>query len=71
MQGSELELREPNGIVRPALLKTYGISAWKQADGSLAVYGDLNDPEIHLTITSEPAEVPAGTEVWLVDDSEE
>lgn len=70
-QGSRLELRRPDGTTRSTSLVTFGVSVWKGENGSILLYDDPKDPEICLTIRSEleSEEVPAGTEVWLMDDA--
>jgi hypothetical protein len=66
IQGMKLELRLPDGTRRQTTLATYGVSAYKQPDGSLLVDGD---PSIRLIIPGDiyPAEIPAGTEIWLIE----
>jgi hypothetical protein len=66
MQGAALELRRPDGSVMTTHLIIYGASVWKQPDGSFHYYGDPKDPEIKLTIEGTIADVPPGTEVWLL-----
>lgn len=64
-QGDAIELRRPDGSVVKTRLITYGVSVWKQPDGSFLLYGDPQDPEIKLTIHASIDDVPPGTEVWL------
>jgi hypothetical protein len=68
-QGSSLELRFPDGTTRTTSLCTYGISVWKDEDGSLLMREDPRDAEICLMLSEEidSTDVPAGTEVWLLD----
>lgn len=69
MQGSELELRLPDGTTRRTVLLTYGVSVWRGEDGAIYTNEDLADPEIKLTLPADIAvdELPVGTEVWLVN----
>lgn len=67
MQGSSIELRRPDGSRLMTRLVTYGISTWRQEDGSLSYHGDPADPEVKLTIAAGLHDVPAGTQLWLVD----
>ena len=68
-QGTPLELRRPDGSVLWATLLTYGASVTCGEDGSFYVPGDENGPTwtIVFTLPPEvcPADVPAGTEVWV------
>lgn len=72
IQGSRLELRCPNGVIRTTTLLTYGVSLWEGENGTLRLYDDPRNPEICLTLPPElhEEEVPPGTEVWLMDDQE-
>jgi hypothetical protein len=68
-QGARLELRRPDSSVQDAVLVTYGVSVWRQDDGTLVMYGDPSDPEIEITVSPglTPDDVPPGTEVWLLE----
>ncbi len=68
-QGACLELRRPDGTRRRSHVVTYGISVWKGGEGSLYTIADPSDPEITLTLPDDlsPEDVPAGTEVWLLE----
>jgi hypothetical protein len=67
MSGEEIELRLPDGQVKPALIASFGIDAWTDSDGNLYTRSDRSDPSLTLTIScqSEIGEVPVGTEIWL------
>jgi hypothetical protein len=67
-QGARLELRRPDGTRLRTVLVTYGIAVLRGDDGALYTYEDPADAEIRLTLPGDvpAAEVPAGTEVWLL-----
>lgn len=65
MSGDPLELRLPDGTVRPASVALFGIDAWSDGD-AYYIDTDPDDPELSLTIAlPAPDDLPAGTEVWL------
>ncbi len=66
--GAPLELRRPDGSRMPTVLVRYGISVFQGDDGKFYIPDDPSDPEIQLTIPGSlsEAEVPPGTEVWLL-----
>lgn len=63
---SLLELRLPDGAVKEAVLVTFGISVTKEGD-NLILHGRVEDQLLHLTVPAEVGEIPAGTQVWLMD----
>src|SRR5689334_7929504 len=73
-QGSRIELRRPNGTRRESRIATYGAPVEKGSDGSFYVRGGPDGPEfeIQFTLAPElaPEEIPAGTEVWYLDEGE-
>jgi hypothetical protein len=70
MPGAPLQLRLPDGGVRVAAIKTFGVEAWER-DGSLFTTSPPDNPELTLVIAGglRPADVPAGTEIWLAEPS--
>jgi hypothetical protein len=68
MPGDGLWLRLPDGSSRTAVVGLFGIEAWA-SEGGLVTSSDPADPEVTLSIAGDlqPAEVPAGTQVWLTD----
>jgi len=69
MPGDGLWLRFPDGSSRTAVVGLFGIDAWQTPDGSLLTDSDPRDPVVTLSIAGDlqPADVPAGTQVWLTD----
>lgn len=63
---SLLELRLPDGNVQEAVLVTFGISVTREGD-DLILHGRVEDQLLHLTVPAEVGEIPAGTQVWLMD----
>jgi hypothetical protein len=68
MAGDGLRLRFPDGSSRAAVVGLFGVEAW-ESGGGLLTSSAPDDPEITLSLAGDlqPAEVPAGTEVWLAD----
>jgi len=68
MQGAQLELHRPDGTRSRTVLVTYGIAVLRGDDGALYMHEGPADAEIRLTIPGDvrAAEVPVGTEVWLL-----
>ena len=70
MQGSILELKLPGGKRVRTNLVTYGVSVFKGEDGKMYATDHPSRLDINLTVSSDGAlsDVPAGTEVWFVND---
>jgi hypothetical protein len=70
MQGATLELRRPDGSKARTELINYGVSVTTGEDGWVYMQDNPADPEIRLTISGDLTddEVPAGTELWLVNE---
>lgn len=65
MQGGAVELRLPDGQIRRAAIRLFGIDGW-QKDGYFYTASNPADPELTLSLQDvEPADVPVGTQVWL------
>ena len=67
--GEEVELRLPDGKILAAHIATLGLGVWQDSEGNLHTDSDPSDPALTLTITcdSSVSEIPAGTEVWLLN----
>jgi hypothetical protein len=67
MRGDAVELRLPDGQIRRAAIRLFGIDGW-QKDGYFYTASNPAGPELTLSIQdAEPADIPAGTQVWLPD----
>jgi hypothetical protein len=66
-QGVMLELQLPDGRSHQTHLVNWGISTFKEADGSLLVE---NDPFVRFILPTDltPGDVPPGTELWWLED---
>jgi len=67
LPGEPLELRLPDGHVRSAPLGVFGVETVEGEDGDFHTVSDPADPVLTLRIGGDlqPADLPAGTEVWL------
>ena len=67
MPGEQLELHLPDGREIAAFILSFGMDAWKDAEGNLYTTSDPSSPSLTLTISGAPSleGVPAGTEIWL------
>lgn len=65
IQGISLELRRPDGTTRRTCVVNYGISVYRQLDGS---YVMDDNPHIHFTLPDDlnESDAPRGTEIWWV-----
>jgi hypothetical protein len=69
MPGEQLDLHLPDGSRTTACISSFGVEAWKDAEGNLYTASDPSSPSLTLIITGDPslADVPAGTDIWLSD----
>jgi hypothetical protein len=66
-QGVILELHLPDGRSHQTHLVNWGISTFKEPDGSLLI---ANDPFVRFILPTDltPGDVPPGTELWWLED---
>lgn len=66
MPDDPLELRLPNGHTLQARVASFGIDAWRDAEGNFLINTDPANPELSLTVTGvELPDILPGTEIWL------
>lgn len=67
VNGDKLELRLPNGDVRPAVIESFGVELWRGEDDRFYATSNPSDPVLTLTIAGglRPEDVPPGTKIWL------
>lgn len=65
MGGDPVELRLPDGQARQASIRGFGVDGWEE-DGYFYTASNPQDPQMTLSLLDlSPADLPAGTEVWL------
>ncbi|GCE09152.1 hypothetical protein [Dictyobacter aurantiacus] len=68
MPEDPLELRLPDERLLQARVASFGIDAWRDAEGNLLIDTDPANPELSLTITGiEWSDILPGTEIWLLE----
>jgi hypothetical protein len=67
--GDLLEIRFPDGGENRAEVALFGWDGYNAGNGMMYMYTDPADPRFNLTIAGnlEPAAVPKGSEIWLID----
>ena len=66
MPDDPLELHLPDGRILQARVVSFGIDAWRDAEGNFFMNTDPANPELSLTVTGvELPDILLGTEIWL------
>lgn len=66
MPGDAVQLRLPDGQIRPATVASFGVESWMH-DGELRTSSDPADPVCTLSLAADtdPGDLPAGTQIWV------